>query len=183
MVQEELIDKKGQLKYPKAKKQLEVGRKDKVECPYCNNVVELCFTKNGKKLKKCKKCEREFVVVVIMPPTLEVARGLPQKGKIRVLRRWWIPKEFALRNGINVIGRADKNYTPDIVIGGDNSISRRALVIDVIKRDIGYFFELNVLKNTNEVLHNNVIISEGEKVSLNYGDIIVVGRTKLKFVK
>ena len=43
--------------------------------------------------------------------------------------------------------------------------------------------KLTVLKATNPVLHNETRLYDGESVSLNFGDVIVMGRTKFRFDK
>lgn len=168
------------------KKKLTVGKSAMVKCPICKNEEPRCFDEKGRYAVKCESCGNSFLIDVI-PVTEDVKRGLPYKGKIRLLRKLWFPKDFPLHNGANIIGRYDPQeaINPHIAIKNDNSISRKAITIIVtIDEQLGgFFFKLKVLKNANVVLHNNVALKEGDEANLNYGDTIVLGRTKLRFEK
>ena len=59
----------------------------------------------------------------------------------------------------------------------------KSVEIEVKRTDRGYSFKLNVLKATNPVLHNNNPLLEGESVSLNFGDGIIMGQTRFRFDK
>ena len=45
----------------------------------------------------------------------------------------------------------------------------------------GNTFKLTVLKSTNPVLLNGNALAKGEAVSLNFGDIITMGKTRFRF--
>ena len=79
--------------------------------------------------------------------------------------------------------RFDSDQMSDISIKNDSSMSRRSIKIDVVQSPKGFIFKLTVLKATNPVLHNNVALSTGETVSLNFGDNIVLGKTRFRFDK
>lgn len=170
----------------KATQQLQVGVKGTVKCPYCNTSCSVTPKLVGKDKKSvCKSCKKEFLVDVIMPPT-EPVRMLSGMAKISVLRRWWFPKDYALSEGCNTIGRFDTEESSSIMIENDESMSRRSISIDIVKeRELKDRFraKLTILKSTNTVMHNNVALAVGDSVWLNYGDTIVLGRTKLKFDK
>ncbi|MBR3831294.1 MAG: hypothetical protein IKJ52_08610 [Muribaculaceae bacterium] len=167
-------------------KKLTAGKSAKVSCPFCKNEESRCFDEKGRYEVKCEFCGNSFFIDVI-PVTEDVKRGLPYKGKIRLLRRLWFSKDFPLHSGANIIGRYEPQETinPHIAIENDDSISRRAITIIVTKDEQlgGFFFKLKVHKNVNVVLHNNVKLKEGDEANLNYGDTIVLGRTKLRFEK
>ncbi len=176
----------------KARTPIYIGRKSKVECPLCGGVnvpVSETVTPGLKKVK-CIKCGEVFLVEVEMPAPLssDTTDIFPEikesKGRIMIMRRWWLPKVYPLNVGKNLIGRADADMSSDISIRNDNEISRRSIEIEVTKADIGgWFITLKVLKAANVVLHNDVELSEGDCVSLSYGDTIVLGHTKLRFEK
>ena len=86
-----------------------------------------------------------------------------------------------LSEGRNTIGRYDEDVNSDIAIKNDPSMSRRSVEIYVLHSMKGYEFKLTVLKATNPVLHNGHPIADGESVSLNFGDSIVMGKTKFRF--
>ena len=169
---------------PIADKKMLVGIKDSIECPICNKASDYMPEKQGLTKFKCSKCQGFFLAKVEPQVTTQVKRGKPTQGRISIMRRWWFPKDFPFHNGVNTIGRADDEIVSDIAIENDDSISRRSIAIEVSMAELGgYLFKLTVLKSANAVLHNNVPLSEGDSVSLNYGDRIVLGRTKLKFDK
>ncbi len=105
------------------------------------------------------------------------------KGKLTLLRKGWVNKNYHLNEGKNVIGRHDESEMSDISIKNDSAMSRRSVEIEVRRTDKGYLFKLTVLKATNPVLHNNSPLMAGESVSLNFGDSIVIGKTKFRFDK
>lgn len=104
-------------------------------------------------------------------------------GKLQLLRKGWLNRDFPLSVGKNVIGRYDEDAPTDIAIKDDSGMSRRSVEIEVFQTPRGYSFRLKVLKCTNPVLHNNKPLLEGEAVSLNFGDSIILGKTQFRFVK
>jgi hypothetical protein len=88
-----------------------------------------------------------------------------------------------LSDGKNVVGRYDESKNSDIAIKNDSAMSRRSIEIDVMHSDKGYAFKLTVLSATNPVLHNNNPLMPGESISLNFGDSIILGKTKFRFDK
>ena len=81
------------------------------------------------------------------------------------------------------MGRYDENEMPDIAVKNDSTVSRRSVRIDVTHESNGFIFKLTVLNATNPVLHNSNPLAKGEAVSLNFGDTIVLGKTKFRFEK
>lgn len=163
-----------------------VGETYKFMCPHCGKQeFGINSNKAGHKEFTCPKCNgriaanvREKTKVFIPDETCALI-----KGKLILLRRNWLNKSYSLGAGSHIIGRYDESAMSDIAIRNDNSISRRSLRIDVTQTARGYTFKLTVLRSTNPVLHNGVRLSDGESVSLNFGDTIVLGRTKLRFEK
>ena len=90
---------------------------------------------------------------------------------------------FRLKVGPNLIGRDDTERPSDIAIKGDASISRRSVTIDMIPKENGFLYKLQVNKATNPVLHNGDQLFEGESVYLNYGDTFTLGQTLFRFEK
>lgn len=62
-------------------------------------------------------------------------------------------------------------------------MSRQSVEIDVDHHDKGYSFKLTVKNSTNPVLHNNKPLATGDSISLNFGDSIILGKTKFRFDK
>lgn len=174
----------------KAREPFYIGRKSKVVCPVCGGVNVGRFSANckpGLKEIKCEECGEKYLASVGLPPssTTDIFPEIKEsKGQIKVMRRWLLPKSYPLHAGQNVIGRTDADMPSDISIKNDKEVSRRSIAIEVSKADIGgWIIVLKVLKCANAVLHNDVELGEGDCVSLNYGDSIVLGRTKLRFEK
>jgi hypothetical protein len=104
-------------------------------------------------------------------------------GKLILLRKGWLNKDYRLFDGKNIVGRYDESKSSDIAIKNDPTMSRRSIEIDVIHSENGYSFKLTVLSATNPVLHNNNPLMPGESISLNFGDSITLGKTKFRFDK
>lgn len=153
-----------------------------IQCPHCGNEAKIAPTVVGEATVACKKCKGKFIVLV-KSKTVKVSSGSASKGVLKLLRRGWFDKEFQLREGVNVLGRFDDEIKSDISIKGDDSMSRRSIEIFVAKTEKGYRYTLTVLKAVNPVYHNERILSEGEKIDLNFGDSIQLGKTKFRFDK
>lgn len=156
-----------------------------VECPHCKaEEIELKQDKAGTGTAECPHCKGK-VTFTFRPPTLVNDSELvqPSKGKLVMLRKGWLNKSFPLQNGINTIGRFDEKLNSDVAIKGDPAMSRRSIEIDVEKKEKGFAFKLTVKNATNPVLHNNKPLRVGEAVSLNFGDSIILGKTKFRLEK
>lgn len=88
-------------------------------------------------------------------------------------------KEYDLKIGVNVIGRADAMSPSDIMIEDDMTVSRRSvsITVEVSGGSFRYWFE--VLKSTNPVLVNGKRHAVGESFVVEPGTKFVLGRTKL----
>lgn len=89
-------------------------------------------------------------------------------------------KEFALRLGANVIGRADSSAPSDIAPGHDTTISRRSVAITVEAAGGGYRYWFEVLNATNPVMVDGKAHSVGESFEIEPGTTFVLGRTKFR---
>lgn len=163
-----------------------VGSQHKILCPHCKK-QEIAFSsqKPGMRSINCPKC-KGIIKFDVRPLTekIIITEAIQKvKGKLVLLRKGWLNKEFKLKEGKQTIGRFDEDVPSDISVKNDSSMSRRSIMIDVIPSMKGYIFKLNVLKATNPVLINNNPLLPGEAVSLNFGDIILLGKTKFRFDK
>ncbi|MDE7413639.1 MAG: FHA domain-containing protein [Muribaculaceae bacterium] len=163
-----------------------IGNKYSFKCPHCQK-QEIGFQtdKAGHRQIACPYCKGKigFTVwpktqVIIVTEQLQL-----NKGKLVLLKRGWLNKDYPLKEGQNIVGRFDESGMSDISIKNDPSMSRRSIDINVKRTEKGYEFKLNVLKSTNPVLHNNVPLKTSDSVSLNFGDTIVLGKTKFRFDK
>ena len=88
-------------------------------------------------------------------------------------------KEYDLKIGVNVIGRADAMSPSDIMIEDDMTVSRRSVSITVEASGGSYRYWFEVLKSTNPVLVNGKRHAVGESIVVEPGTKFVLGRTKL----
>ena len=88
-------------------------------------------------------------------------------------------KEYDLKIGVNVIGRADAMSPSDIMIEDDMTVSRRSVSITVEASGGSYRYWFEVLKSTNPVLVNGKRHVVGESFVVEPGTKFVLGRTKL----
>ena len=156
------------------------------KCPHCSK-QEIGFKtdKPGHRTINCPYCKgkigldvRPQTAVITISEQLQLYRG-----KLILLRKGWLNKDFHLSEGKNIVGRYDESANCDIAIKNDTSMSRRSVEIEVVRTEKGFTFKLTVLKATNPVLHNGNPLIAGESVSLNFGDSIVLGKTKFRFDK
>jgi len=94
-------------------------------------------------------------------------------------------KVCSLDKGRNTIGREDKKDKSDIMIGGDDEMSRQSVEINVVEKSglPDFVYELRVLKATNPIFINSIPIDMRRVVLLNHGDIIRMGKTDITFIK
>lgn len=158
------------------------------KCPHCKEEeIGLKSTKVGHKKFPCPRC-RGIIEADVRSKTevVDLSGGVTAsvvKGKLVLLRRGWLNKDYPLAEGSHTVGRHDDAEMSDISIKNDPGMSRRSIRIDVGLTSQGYTFKLTVLKATNPVLHNGKPLMKGEAVSLNFGDSIVMGKTKFRFDK
>ncbi len=157
-----------------------------VECPHCHKQkIGFNSVKQGLKKFQCPYCQGRITAEV--RKTTEVVSNTESvqmyEGRLVMLRYGLFNKNFALRQGRNIIGRYDEDAPSDISVKNDSNMSRRSVEIDVSYTDRGYMFRLTVLNATNPVLHNDKPLMRGESVSLNFGDSIVMGKTRFRFEK
>ena len=88
-------------------------------------------------------------------------------------------KEYDLKIGVNVIGRADAMSPSDIMIEDDMTVSRRSVSITVEASGGSYRYWFEVLKSTNPVLVNGKRHAVGESFVVEPGTKFVLERTKL----
>lgn len=90
-------------------------------------------------------------------------------------------KRFQLYEGTTTIGRYDEDATSDIMIRGDETMSRKSVAISIEEVDGIFDYKLKVLHATNKVKVNDKRIKEGAETFLDFGDIIMLGNSKFKF--
>ena len=142
-----------------------VNERYEVVCPHCHaHKISFQSKVPGDKAFACPRCKgplKAFVKQKTKPHASDSAQFI--RGKLVLLRKYLLNKDFPLREGRNIIGREDASAPSDISIKGDKTMSRRSVQIDM---------------NTTE---NGSVLMNGESVSLNFGDTIVMGTTKFRF--
>ncbi len=157
-----------------------------VPCPHCNEEKLIILQKDpGTGVITCPKCKGRVQFTARKPTETIIKSELIQRfrGKLILLKRGWMNKDYHLKDGKNLVGRYDELNASDIAIKGDSSMSRQSVEIEVEHYDKGYSFKLTVKNSTNPVLHNNKQLAVGDSISLNFGDSIIMGRTKFRFDK
>lgn len=157
-----------------------------VTCPHCKEgSLPIYQEAAGQGIAVCPKCKGRISFTARKPTETIIKSELIQrfKGKLILLRRGWLNKDYPLKDGKNIVGRFDEAKVSDIAIKGDSSMSRQSVEIEVDHHDKGYSFKLTVKNSTNPVLHNNKPLATGDSISLNFGDSIVLGKTKFRFDK
>lgn len=163
------------------------GEVYKFACPHCGKQeLGINSHKPGHKEFTCPLCKGKIAAEVRAKTHVVEVDGdsiMLTNGKLTLLRRGWLNKDYPLKLGSHTIGRFDSDQMSDISIKNDSCMSRRSIKIDVVQSPKGFLFKLTVLKATNPVLHNNMALSIGDTVSLNFGDSIVLGKTRFRFDK
>lgn len=157
-----------------------------VTCPHCKGgSLTISQESPGQGIALCPKCQGRVSFTARKPTEVIIKSELIQRfrGKLILLRRGWLNKDYQLKDGKNIVGRYDETKVSDIAIKGDSSMSRQSVEIEVDHHDKGYSFKLTVKNSTNPVLHNNKPLATGDSISLNFGDSIVLGKTKFRFDK
>lgn len=91
-------------------------------------------------------------------------------------------KHYPLRVGTIYIGRKDDGEPSDLQLE-DSYVSRRSALLEVLSSDKGFLFKLTVKHASNPVYVNSSEISVGNSIYLNYGDVLIFGKTKMTFKK
>lgn len=157
-----------------------------VTCPHCKEgSLTISQESPGQGIAVCLKCKGRVSFTARKPTEAIIKSELIQRfrGKLILLRRGWLNKDYPLKDGKNIVGRYDESKVSDIAIKGDSSMSRKSVEIEVDHHDKGYSFKLTVKNAANPVLHNNKQLAIGDSISLNFGDSIVLGKTKFRFDK
>lgn len=85
--------------------------------------------------------------------------------------------------GTNIIGRVAKTGDADLKISTDPYMSRRHLRIDVIEGPMGIEHRLVEIGAKNNILLNGSPINRQDILVLSFGDILVLGQTKVSLEK
>lgn len=179
-----------------------VGQLYQVTCPNCQHQLLVKAKAPKPCVERCKFCGAKMVIKGVQietpthlyepdqqstpPPSKPTEKvNVPMGKNIQVSAKlvwgsFFSRKSYVLREGENYIGRNDRDVPSDVNID-DDYVSRRSILIEVIKAPKGFTYKLTVKKCTNPVLINGQAQKEGNSMYLNYGDTILVGNTTLSF--
>jgi len=168
-----------------------------VKCPHCKIGLKIDETKIPQDIVsfKCPKCKKEIPIsfvdqllgqandvetVVVTPKAKQHGTGMltvPSSSETP-------QQEFQLNEGVIIVGRKAKVSTATIcIITDDKTMSRNHICIEVKKnpKGNGYFHYLSDNNSKNNTLYNGKCIENGEVVVLKDNDVLVLGRTIVRF--
>lgn len=120
--------------------------------------------------------------VINVPIHTHKKRKLKDRIYLTHFRLWGLIKDrYRLREGTTVVGRYDEDYPSDISLKGDNMMSRQSIAITIEADEYGFDFKLRVQNATNPIKVNGKRIKVGEELLLEFGDVILLGNSKLVF--
>lgn len=141
-----------------------------VECPKCHFKANASVYQSGAQARGAQGSDDMPTQLVLPPPTSYSI------GQIRVVSTNEI--QF-LREGRNVIGRRARTGTADIKISTDMYMSRRHVMIEVVKKGNGYEHRLVEINSKNIVKLNGKPINRGDILILKFGDTMTLGATDI----
>lgn len=87
---------------------------------------------------------------------------------------------FDLHEGSNTIGRRANSDTADIQISNDMYMSRKHIIIDVVKQRNTLEYHLVEIGSKNITKLNGTAINRGDILILNPGDVMTLGTTEVR---
>lgn len=162
----------------------------RVACPACQKTMHISFA-NPKPIQMApgqggqpRAEEHRSELPTGCAPSSEELERAQGRGKLVQLRGMFKKNiSFDLCLGDNVVGRQDSSQPSHIMIEGDPSVSRRSICIHVQLRSDYLIYTLRVMKCANPVLVQGREMQVGEETFLNFGDVIQLGQTRLRFEK
>lgn len=170
----------------------------KVICPVCKQVK---YIRLGEPVPVVEQSSTSTVVPAPQQqsaPTTQVFNHseaiMLDKGQLIRIKRFWRNATYPLREGSNLIGRADDKLPSHISIDDDPTISRQSVEISVNKTKFGgYSISFSVLNASNPItysIYNAVtkqysdrILQIGDTLSMHYGDRIKLGKSLFEYQK
>lgn len=188
-----------------------IGALCKILCPECNFSLVEKTSKIGNYKWVCPHCNTIVGFVVVNPEQVEEQKEKPNqdasieepvgskeespKSHTKVIDHenlcnlgeltwggFFSRKHYPLRVGSIYIGRKDEGEPSDLQLE-DSYVSRRSALLEVLSSDKGFLFKLTVKHASNPVYVNSSEISVGNSIYLNYGDVLIFGKTKMTFKK
>lgn len=174
---------------------LEPGNVYNCKCPQCGKTITFTAIETDKEHFAVAGCQNEGCTAKVrylapkveekVDPTKRWRQDSDDNNKIGAGVITWGPwfwrtrNKFELPLGRTMIGRKMPDSTCNLQIA-DPYVSAQSAVIEVVKKDNGNAFELEVLNASNDVLVNGTKCPVGTRKWLGDGDIITIGKTKLR---
>lgn len=161
-------------------------------CPHCNTIVGFVVV-NPEQVEEQKEQlnqdasieepvgSKEAKEESSKPHTKKIYENLCNLGEL-TWGGFFSRKHYPLRVGSIYIGRKDDGEPSDLQLE-DSYVSRRSALLEVLSSDKGFLFKLTVKHASNPVYVNSSEISVGNSIYLNYGDVLIFGKTKMTFKK
>lgn len=171
------------------KERAEVGKTYTIECPECKFVEAMTVNDEGNKKWVCKQCKTIIGYKAVNPKRGDHITHVfkTQQGNRSVGELTWggilKPKRAKLQaDSCMIIGRQDDDMPSDISVN-DQYMSRQSAKLETIRTDKGYMFKFTVKNASNPVFVNGSQLLCGNSIYLNYGDTIILGKTRFTFRK
>jgi len=165
------------------------------DCPHCKTIVGFVVV-NSEQAKKPKEQDNQdsSKEEPVNPKEAEEETSVPNETKEvggngelcnsgeLVWGGLFSRKHHSLKVGSIYIGRKDEGESSDLQLD-DPYVSRRSALLEVLSSEKGFLFKLTVKHASNPVYVNSTEISVGNSIYLNYGDVLIFGKTKMTFKK
>ena len=159
-------------------------------CPHCNTIVGFVVV-NPEQVEEQKEQLNQVASIEELVGSKEEslkphAKKIDNENLCNLGELTWggffSRKHYPLRVGSIYIGRKDDGEPSDLQLE-DSYVSRRSALLEVLSSDKGFLFKLTVKHASNPVYVNSSEISVGNSIYLNYGDVLIFGKTKMTFKK
>lgn len=167
----------------------ELGLTYTIECPECGFRETVKVESEGNHKWVCKQCkaiigykavkpkQRDRVTHTFSSRQMNRDTGELVWGGMLRSKREKLPADSCV-----TIGRNDADMPSDISVN-DQYMSRQSAKIETIRTDKGYTFKFTVMNASNPVFVNGCQLQCGNSIYLNYGDTIILGKTRFTFRK
>lgn len=148
-----------------------MSSKLKIECRGCGAESEVSPPGSSSTVH-CPECGK--------PVTIGESERKASSGRFVWDEQGTSLSSLPLTEGIYTIGAKSSRSPSDIEVN-DQFASRRSMELAVTKSGNRLIYDLKLLKTTNPVSHNRRVLTPGEVVRLQFGDILTIGMTNLYF--
>lgn len=157
----------------------------KINCPGCQTTLEVKNPQGlPEKLIKCPKCGKSLKVVFKKPDTDDGGETVlnPSNPNLTSCVLSLGGKDYALNEGVNIIGRKSASSKADIQLDtADAYMSRRHARINIRRlSDSSIRVEISNAENKNATYVNGHILEQEDTIVLHDNDVIRMGQTEVR---